>query len=370
MSGLLDKKDFESFYKELEDQHLGPLWEKLGYMVTKEPYHEVTPYLWKWEQIKSHLLKAGSLPLGEDAERRVIYLQNPSLKKRGLIGFGTNTLYAGIQIIFPGEVAPAHRHSQTAIRLIIEGNGAFTAVNGQKNYMERGDLILTPSWSWHDHGHEGDRPMIWMDGLDVGLVRYLAASFFESYGEESHPVQGERNASISKYANGYYRPVNDRNLTGYPSPLTNYKWTKTKETLEQLEEINELSPYDGYAVDYVNPLTGGSADSRVGTSMQKLPVGLHTKAHRHVHSAIYHVMEGSGYTVINGKKFEWEKGDFFILPPWSWHEHVNAGKSDAYLFSINDRPVLTVLELENEEPYTENGGFQEISSTFVPGEEI
>lgn len=355
---------FSEFYQQLEKDALGALWTNLGHMVTREPVHDVRPYLWKWATIHKYLLQAGALPLGKDAERRVIYLQNPSLMEKGLIGFSTYTLYAGIQIIFPGEVAPAHRHSQTAIRFIIDGDGAFTAVDGQKTYMERGDLILTPSWTWHDHGHEGEQPMIWMDGLDVGLIKNLAASFFESFGEEAHPLQGKSNASVARYSHGSYRPINDRDKNGYPSPLLAYKWTKTEDALNQLEEVGDINSFDGYAVDYINPLTGTSADLRVGTTMQKLPVGFATKAHRHVHSAVYHVLEGSGYTVMNGEKFEWEKGDFFVLPPWMWHEHVNTGEQDAFLFSINDRPILSLLNLDREEELQENNGHQEITSIF------
>jgi gentisate 1,2-dioxygenase len=357
---------FSEYYKDLEQHEVGALWKDLGYMVTREPVHDVEPYLWKWETIKNYCLKAGSLPLGPDAERRVVYLQNPSLKKKGLIGYGTNTLYAGIQMLLPGEVAPAHRHTQTAIRFIIEGDGAFTAVNGQKTYMERGDLILTPSGTWHDHGHEGNEPMFWMDGLDVGIVRYFAASFFEGFDDESHPVVGQDNESIRRYSNGAYRPINDKDLDGYPSPLLAYKWESTEQALNNLDEVKEVNSVDGIAVEFINPANGKSADLRVGSMMQRLPIGYEGKAHRHVHSAIYHVLDGSGYTIINGQKFEWSKGDFFILPPWSWHEHVNTGDQPAHLFSINDRPVLKNLNLEREENFKENGGHQVIEATFNP----
>jgi len=361
------EEQFSHYYQELEKEHLGPLWTKLGHMVTKEPVHDVVPYLWKWETIRKNLLKAGEmLPLGRESERRVIYLQNPSLAKRGLIGYATHTLYAGIQLLLPGEVAPAHRHSQAAIRFIIEGEGAFTAVNGEKTYMEQGDLILTPAWTWHDHGHEGTEPMIWMDGLDVGLVRTLAGSFFEPYEDDRYPLSKPDNDSVLKYTHGLFRPVTERNRTGYPSPLLSYKWENTRESLDNLVKLNAADPYDGYAVDYMNPVTGGSADLRIGTTMQLLTPGMHTKAHRHVHSVIYHVKEGSGYTVIDGKKFEWSKGDFFVLPPWCLHEHVNTSDQNAYLFSVNDRPVMEMLGLEREQPASEQNPYQEVTSVFQP----
>jgi gentisate 1,2-dioxygenase len=360
---------FTQYYEDLEKEHLGPLWTNLKHMVTKEPVHDVAPYLWKWETIRKHLMKSGELlPLGRDSERRVVYLQNPSLVKRGLIGYTTHTLYAGIQLLLPGEVAPAHRHSQTAIRFIIEGEGAYTAVEGEKTYMENGDLILTPSWTWHDHGHEGQEPMIWMDGLDVGLVRTLAGSFYEPHADDSHPLTKPDNGSTLRYSHGSYRPVTERKRDAYPSPLLAYKWGHTKESLDNLTQLQEADPLDGFAVDYINPATGGSADARIGTTMQKLSPSMHTQAHRHVHSAIYHVVDGSGYTIINGQKFEWSKGDFIALPPWSWHEHKNTGTTDVYLFSINDRPILENLKLEREQAYMENDSHQEVTSIFTPGD--
>lgn len=367
MSGQIPHiPDLATLSKELEKNHLGPLWENLREMVTKEPVHDISPYLWKLDKIKAYLFRAGELlGLDRESERRVIYLQNPSLAKRGLIGYSTYTLYTGIQLLLPGEVAPSHRHSQAAIRFILEGEGAYTSVNGERIYMERGDCILTPSWTWHDHGHEGTEPVIWMDGLDVGLVKSLTGSFFEPYAEDVYPLTKPDNFSMKQYASGLYRPVSDRNRKGYPSPQLAYKWRQVKEVLEQISE-HDPDPFDGYAVDYINPLTGGSADFRMGITMQKLTPGMHTKAHRHVHSVVYHVLEGKGYTVINGVKFEWEKGDFLILPPWSWHEHANTGTEAAYLFSFNDLPVMQMLNMEQVEEYKENSGHQQVTGLFDP----
>lgn len=354
------------FYEGLKKHNLGPLWFDLGHMVTKEPVHDVESYLWKWQTIKDYVLQSGELvEPGKDAERRVVYLQNPSLLKRGLVGYGTHTLYAGIQLLLPGEYAPSHHHSQSAIRFILEGTGAYTAVNGEKAYMERGDMVLTPAWTWHEHRHEGTGPVIWMDGLDVGLVRTLAASFFEPYEEESYPLADSESDSNGQFARNAFKKLHEKPAPDYPSPVFAYKFNQVSALLDCMTE-KDWDPFDGYAIEYINPKTGGSADVRIGTMMQKLSPGRQTKAHRHVHSAIYHVLEGKGYTVIDGQKFEWEKGDFFILPPWSVHEHVNTGNADVLLFSFNDKPIMEKLELEYSEAYEEHGGHQEIEREFVP----
>ncbi|MEJ9233129.1 cupin domain-containing protein [Peribacillus butanolivorans] len=364
------QKELNSYYEGMKKNHIGPLWHDLGHMVTKEPVHDVEPYLWKWKTIREYALKAGEIvEPGKDAERRVVYLQNPSLLKRGLVGYGTHTLYAGIQLLLPGESAPSHHHSQSAIRFIIEGDGAYTAVNGEKTYMERGDMVLTPAWTWHEHKHEGKEPMFWMDGLDVGLVQTMAASFFEAYEEESYPMEAPENYANQQFSMGAFKKLNEKSAPDYPSPIFGYKFDRVKYLLDQMTEA-DFDSFDGYAIEYINPTTGGSADSRIGTMMQKLKSGQQTKAHRHVHSAIFHVLEGRGYTVIDGQKFEWEKGDFFILPPWSNHEHVNTGSTDVFLFSFNDKPVMEKLELEFSEEYKENDGHQVVEKVFFPDETV
>lgn len=371
MAGIDHEAVLSDFHASLRKDSLGPLWIDLPHMITREPDHDVEPYLWKWETIRNHVLRAGELlKPGKDSERRVVYLQNPSLLKKGLIGYGTYTLYAGIQLLQPGEQAPPHIHSQGAIRLIIEGKGAYTSVNGEKINMEPGDLVLTPPYTWHEHGHEGSEPVFWMDGLDVGLVKSFAGSFFKPYDGDSYPLTKPANYSSYQFSAPGLMPVNENTQPGYPSPLLNYRWVDTERALGTMAQgspdVVTLNPHDGYAVKYVNPTTGGPADARIGSMMQMIPAGIHLQTHRHVHSAIYHVVRGTGYTVIGGKKFEWSQGDFFILPPWTWHEHANTGKTEAFLFSIDDTHVLQLLGLERQEAYTDNDGYQEVTSVFNP----
>ena len=122
-------------------------------------------------------MEAGRLITAEEAERRVLILENPALRGQSCI---TASLYAGLQLILPGEVAPAHRHTQSALRLVLDGDGAYTAVDGERTTMRRGDFIITPSWTWHDHGNLGDQPVVWLDGLDIPIVRFFDAGFAEN----------------------------------------------------------------------------------------------------------------------------------------------------------------------------------------------
>jgi gentisate 1,2-dioxygenase len=349
--------NMEDFYRETESANLPPLWLYLHKMITRQPIADALPFLWSWDEIYPRILQAGAMPIDRGAERRVLILANPGLP--GLYTT-TRTIYAGVQMVKPGEVAPAHRHVQSAIRFIMQGSGAFTAVEGERCYMEPHDLILTPPWQWHDHGNETNEPVIWMDGLDINLIRSLDASFLETYPEDKQPVFRPDDYSRKLYGGGFLRPAwlkPSREKTG-SSPLLIFKWGRTYEALQDLAKV-ACSPYDDVILEYTNPTTGGTVLPTLSCCVQMLRPGIHTQAHRHSSTAVYYVVEGSGFTVINSKRFSWKKGDFLALPPWAWHEHANASStSEAILFSVIDTPVFEALGLYREEALTANGGHQ------------
>ena len=341
----------DDYYARLETRHLGPLWNVIQTIMTREPKPRSIPFLWKWHEVRNLVMESGELITPDrGGERRVVFFRNPGLEYLEPWGWGslTHTLYAGIQLLLPGEKAPSHRHNQNAIRFILQGSGAYTIVEGERVYMEEGDFLITPAGLWHDHVHEGDEPMLWLDCLDIPLVYELGVTFFENYPEFNQPVLLPDNCSTQRYSAAGLRPLQDR--SNRYAPMAIFKWKKTQQVLE---DLTELAPdkFDAYAVEYVNPVTGEPAGNTIGAMMQKLPALHHTAAHRHVHSAIYHVFAGQGYTVIDGVRFDWGKGDTFVIPNWAWHEHVNTGQGDAYLFSTNDLPIMERLGLERSEAY-------------------
>ena len=260
-----------------------------------------------------------------DVERRTMRLSNP-----GLDNGTTHTITAALQLLLPGECAPAHRHTPTAIRWVLEGEGVSTTVEGDKCYMERGDLVLTPSWTWHDHNSESDGPMIWLDGLDVPLIQSLDADFYEAYPEDQQPVTGV-GESEKKYAAGALRPAWESPNAPY-SPLWHYKWDRTYDALWRLAQV-DASPFDDVALEFSDPATGGPVLRTLACWNQLLRPGVKGKAHRHTTSKVYQVFEGEGYTVIDGQRFNWTRGDFFVVPSWAWHEHGNESDQEAILFS-------------------------------------
>jgi len=349
----------EAFYKELDNKHLVALWNITSRLLPEEPQTKVKPFLWKWADLRDLAYRAADLiPLERGGERRVIALVNPGLGGKYA---ATHTLWGAVQIVKPGEIAPAHRHTASAIRFIIEGDRSYTNINGDKCVMSRGDLVLTPNWTWHDHGCESDKPIIWMDGLDLPLVGDLDAIFFQPYQERRYPIT-LLNDSESKFGGPQLRPTWEKPEADTP-PLLNYKWEPTYAALKKIGE-RPASPYDDVCFEYLNPNTGGPVLPTMGCYIQAIRAGVHTKAHRQVNSAIYHAFEGTGHTIINGQRFDWEQGDFFVVPPWAWHEHANESQQESILFSIQDTPVMKALGLYREEPYQENGGHQRVTGNF------
>ena len=348
-------EELELFYEEVGRHQSRPLW-----VARTDPQPKAIPYLWKYQDFRPLLFRAAELVPMEMAERRVLIFSNPGLLGRGP---ATSTLSANLQIINPGEIAPSHRHTASALRLIVEGSSAYTAVEGEKTYMDPGDFITTPNWTWHDHGNEGDAPMVWLDGLDSTLVSALDAAFREEYPDEKQPLTKPDEVSQRLFGAGSLRPT-WVSRGGLHSPLINYKFAQTYDALSRLARETDGSPYDGVCLEYTNPVTGGPAMASIACYASLLPKGAHTKAHRHTGGTVYHVVTGGGYSVINGVRHDWEAKDTFVAPSWSVHEHV--ANEESVLFSYTDTPVLEPLGLYREEAYEENGGHQLVTGGFTP----
>src|SRR5499433_3612871 len=221
----------KEFHEKMHGAHMYGLWELTSQM-TKHPEPKAIPYMWKASLIEALVREAGeAVPVGE--ERRALQLFNPGLDGRWAT---TNTMIAAIQLLLPGEVARAHRHTPTAIRFIMEGEGGYTAVDGERVYMAPGDLVLTPSWAWHDHGNETDKPVVWMDGLDIPLVQSLNAMFFQFYDTAQVPRSKPDNASARLHAHAALQPawVVERPRS---SPLLLYSWEHASRALESMRDL-------------------------------------------------------------------------------------------------------------------------------------
>jgi gentisate 1,2-dioxygenase len=330
------------FYDRISRHDMAPLWEVLGTLVPPTPTTPCAPALWKYRDVRSYLMESGELISAAEAERRVLVLENPGLRGASAV---THTLYAGLQLILPGEVAPSHRHTQSALRFIVEGTGAYTAVDGERVTMHPGDFIITPSWTWHDHGNPGSEPVVWLDGLDVPMVAYFDAGFMERYPQAMQPVTRAEGDAQARYGSNLlplgYSP---QSLT---TPVFSYPYAQTRDALEQLRRGDNVHPCHGLKLQYNNPATGGYPMPTIGAFIQLLPKGYRGKPYRSTDGTVYCAVEGRGRTRIDGKMFEWETQDVFVAPSWSRVEH-EAG-ADAVLFSFSDRPAQRALGLWREQ---------------------
>ncbi len=332
----------QAFYQEISGGNLAPLWERLHALVTPEPVTPCQPAVWHYREVRPHLLRAGALISAEEATRRVLILENPGLKGQTSI---THSLFAGLQLILPGEVAPAHRHTQSALRFIIEGEGAYTAVDGERTTMRPGDFVITPSWTWHDHGNESQQPMVWLDGLDIPIVRLLDASFAEPGDSEMQTITRPEGDNAARFANNLL-PVDWRPAVK-TSPVFNYPYARTRESLSVLSCIEDPDPCHGHKLRYVNPATGDFAMPTIAAFIQLLPNGFATRPYRATDATVFVAVEGSGRSRVGDRTFDWEPHDIFVVPSWMPVSHEAA--SEAVLFSYSDRPVQEKLGLWREQ---------------------
>lgn len=334
-------RDRQAFYDRIAPQNLHPLWEVMSRLVTPEPRSPALPYLWRYDAARPALMEAGRLISAREAERRVLVLENPGLAQSSAI---TPSLYAGLQLILPGEVAPAHRHTASALRFVLEGEGAFTAVEGERATMRPGDFVITPNWTWHDHGNETDTPMVWLDGLDIPTIQFHGASFAEHGNAEQQMVRRDEGYSMAAFGTNLlpldWRPERPQ------SPLFHYPYERTREALATIARNAAPDVCHGHKLRFVDPATGRSPMPTIGAFMQVLPAGFAGAAHRQTDATIFVCIEGGGRTRIGEQDFEWGPRDVFVAP--SWLAVAHEADDESVLFSFSDRPQQEALGLWRE----------------------
>jgi gentisate 1,2-dioxygenase len=306
-----------------------------------EPGTAIVPEIWRWRDVRPQLARAAALIGTKEAERRVLQLENPALRGSHFIAA---SLVAGVQIILPGEIAPAHRHSANALRFIVEGGGAYTTVDGERIGMHPGDFVITPGWTWHDHGNLGQDPVVWLDGLDVPLVNLFGAYFLEDCPQDVQPVSRAGREASACHSPGLL-PVDHRG--GRAPPLLRYPYERTREALERLARNGEPHPAHGFKLRYVNPASGGHPFPTMAAFMQLLLGGFAGRSYRSTDSAVYNVVEGCGRIEIGDSEFAFAPHDVFVVPSW-WPHRISADR-ECLLFSYSDRAAQEALGFWREQ---------------------
>lgn len=331
------------FRRALDDQQLAPLWPSMRHALPLDrPISRTRAFLWSYQKVRPLLLQTGRLAPIERAERRVLVLCDPGRGKGALQA--TPTIYAGLQLLLPGEQAPSHRHTPSAARLVVEGEGAFTVVDGSRCVMRRGDVILTPGGCWHEHGHGGEDPFVWLDALDLPLFTSLEASYAETGERRNRPPEAA--PSTASYAHAGLRRPHDVAAARPRYPMLRYPWEETEAALRQLAEETLL----GTAVElaYVNPETGESCLATLGFTAMMLRPGEQLSPPLRSASALFHAIGGSGTSTIDGVTFAWSAADTLSAPAFAKIRHRAGEGGPAFLMRIDDAPLQRRLNFYEE----------------------
>jgi gentisate 1,2-dioxygenase len=335
--------EVNAFYTQIAEHDLQPLWEMRG-LLTKIPTVRTVPHRWSSADLRSLAARSGDLvPIDRGGDRRVLALSNPGLAGAPYI---SSTLWAAVQFLLPGEMAPAHRHTPAALRFILDGDGVCTVLDGDPVTMSRGDLVLTPAWSFHEHHNPGGKSMMWLDVLDLPIVAGLDAVFFEEGpSEEADQSAAERSTSERLYGQGSgLVPVGVDGAKPAHSPLTVYRWASTDQALTRMLEHAGT----GHAhLRFRDPTRDRDVMPTLRCEMRRLLAGARSDLERQTGSRVCAVLSGTGQADIDDRTFPLAAGDIFVVPSWSTHR-LRADE-DLDVFITSDAPVLEKLSLYRSE---------------------
>ncbi len=324
------------YYDGLVAKNTLPLWPALRSVLPYgKPVRKTKPVLWRYADVRPDVIRAGELTPIEKAERRVIVMCNPGLGLENMQA--TPTIYIGLQLILPGETAPNHRHSPSAVRFVVEGRGGFTVVRGEKLPMEKGDLILTPPGLWHEHGHEGEGPVIWLDALDLPLVYGIEASYcIES--KQLQAITDPANGSTTRFACGGVVPYASLTKVRGDYPMLRFPWRSVRQAL--VDTAGVTAKGQPVHVAYVNPETGMECLPTLGFSALMLRPGEELKLPRRSASSVMHVVEGGGTAFVDDATLPFGEADTFAVPTHADVRLANASsKTPAFVFVVDDAPL-------------------------------
>ena len=332
----------QDFSDRVAEFGLRPLWDVFKTLMSPEPKVKSVPHCWQYKHIRKFLLEAAELITSEEAERRVLLLENPGTPGTNQV---TETLLTGIQMILPGELAPSHRHIPSDARLILEGvDNAYTTVNGERLQMDFGDFIITPNWTWHDHGHKGDKPVVWQDILDTPLVSAMGPMFLQNHPDNIHPRGQPDDDSIHRYGSNM-RPVGITPETSQFSPLLRYTYASARASVDALALTDKADPHFGVKMEYINPTTGGAAMATITVCLQRLSSGFETRPYQSTEGTLLTCIEGSGQAIVGegdkAQTFDFSEKDIIVIP--CWYPFSLKANEDTYLFVSSDKVAQSKL---------------------------
>jgi gentisate 1,2-dioxygenase len=337
-----DEPALDALYADLSGEHLQPLWELHG-LLTPAPRVRSVPYRWRADDLAKLARRAGDLvPIERGGDRRVLAMSNPGLDGAPFI---SSTLWAAVQYLQPHEAAPAHRHTPAALRFVLDGQGVYTLVDGDPVAMSRGDLVLTPSWTFHEHHNPGESPMMWLDVLDLPVVAALDAVFFEQGPDaDVDRASATRSSAERRWGSGAgLVPAGTTDLPSH-SPLLVYRWQHTDAALDALLETDDVPDA---TVRFRDPSRDRDVMPTMRCEMRRVLAGTSTRTDRQTGTRVCAVLDGTGTVTLGGESFGLSPGDVFVVPSWCTHQLHAQSRLDVFITS--DSPVLEALGLHRSE---------------------
>ncbi|MEM7546490.1 MAG: cupin domain-containing protein [Pseudomonadota bacterium] len=324
--------DSDAVFREaLKEMSVSPLWDVMAALVTEAPQPRAVPHVWAYSDLRPQLIEAGHRITAEQAERRVLILENPGTDGDHTI---TDALYAGLQLVLPDETAPVHRHTQSALRFVLESDSAWTSVDGEPVQMSPFDLVLTPSWRWHEHGGASS-PTIWLDGLDIPIVQRFSAGFAERDGNV--PANDDAVSGRTRAAYGAtLKPTSTQDLDT-DTPLFHFPYAVWSRSLSGFAAKVPVDPHRGWMLEFTNPRDGGSVMRTISAFVTMVPPGMTTKPRRQSAGAVYAGVSGGGTLIVDGEPLNLGPRDVAAVPSWAALELRNTGEEPLVLFSYSDR---------------------------------
>ena len=288
---------------------------------------------WSWNGIRRGLMRSGEIvtvgPNGMTGMRSVVGIEARNFP-----------IWMNAQILMPGERTQAHRNLRSETRLVCEAPKEAIFVCEYESYpMERGDVVISPAWTFHDHWNLGSTPAIWIDGYDNGYNPNVNIN--ERLPNDAPYEEIKKPSGYGQKTLGHVRPIS--NKAPFPLPPMRYPWTDTQAALTTMKEAGGNDPYDGILLMLASPVDGGPTLPTIAWQVQLLSARQKTLPHRHNSTTFYFAFEGEGMMVIEGERLEYHCGDIFAVPAWKWHHHENTNDEDSILFSIDDWPAMTKL---------------------------
>jgi gentisate 1,2-dioxygenase len=310
------------------------------------------PHLWRWTELAPYLDRIAEIARRSDvspiefAERQQFLLTNPGLGGRLQV---TSTIRCAVSIYNPGDVAPVHTHTPNASRTILSEEGGYTTIEGERCEAARGDLILTPNGTWHDHGNDGADPVVWIDVLDFPLMEFLDCVWLDAEypGKRAGNLRAQAATHAARYSHRLYGEggmvpafaAHRRGSGQATTPMFHYRGADLRQALAGLRD-EAGDPYDGIVLRFVDPLSGASVFPTLDYRAMLLRRGEATRPKRETAATLYQVIDGSGTTEIAGRRFDWDRNDIFVVPGFLWRRHCNRGEGDAVLYTVSDAPLL------------------------------